>query len=137
MVMDWRECCRKDAKNIVPDDDMATSLIKTSKKKAAVNDQLSLVEETIEAKISLGYDSVRELLEALALQKGFKIYNHVCYTAFLKEFLNEEVVGEVFDEVRQARNDINYYGKEVSVEEARMILRQLGQLRVLLLEKVE
>ena len=35
-----------------------------------------MMEETAVSKISLAYDSVRELLEAWALNAGFKIYNH-------------------------------------------------------------
>ena len=71
---------------------------------------------------------IRELLEALAILKGYKIYNHDCFCAFLKEVLSESVMGDKFDKLRKIRNSINYYGKEVSVGEANKILSDLGSL---------
>ncbi|MBI4016529.1 MAG: hypothetical protein HY363_02440 [Candidatus Aenigmarchaeota archaeon] len=41
-----------------------------------------------------------------ALRKGYKIYNHVCYTAFLKEILHNETLAEEFNELRLVRNDV-------------------------------
>lgn len=119
----------KEAKKIQPDLQMAESLQKTSINKAYSSEQLELNEQTAAAKISLYYDSARELLEAIALKKGFKIYNHVCYTAFLKEILKESNLAEEFDALRKIRNDINYYGKEITLEETKAILMQLKKAR--------
>ncbi|HLC84425.1 MAG TPA: hypothetical protein VJH22_01385 [Candidatus Nanoarchaeia archaeon] len=128
--MDWASCLRKrEAKPIKPDIELAASLVNTSQNKAKSSDLLPLQKETVSSKISLSYDSVRELLESIALRQGFKIYNHVCYTGFLKEVLKENGIGEEFDELRIIRNDINYYGKEVSIEEARDVLSRLERLR--------
>ena len=133
--MNWNTCLRqKEAKVIKPDLEMATSLEKTSANKAFSSQLLELKEETVASKISLQYDSVRELLEAIALRHGFKIYNHVCYTGFLKEILKETELAEEFDELRVIRNDINYYGKEVSVIEAKEVLKKLEELRANLLK---
>jgi uncharacterized protein (UPF0332 family) len=79
--------------------------------------------------IPTAYDSLRELIEALALKKGFKIYNHECYTAFLKEIINEPRLGEEFDKVRIVRNSINYYGKRISIEDARKVINSITLLR--------
>lgn len=119
----------RQAKQIKPDAEMAASLQKTSANKAFSSQQLELREETIASKISLQYDAVRELLESIALLRGFKIYNHVCYTSFLIEVLEQSEVGEAFDRLRKIRNDINYYGKEISLEEAKEVLQHLEQLR--------
>ncbi len=128
--MNWNTCLRqREAKPVKPDTEMAASLEKTSANKAFSSQLLELKEETVASKISLHYDSVRELLEAIALRKGFKIYNHVCYTGFLKEIMKETEVAEEFDELRVIRNDINYYGKEVSVIEAKEVLERLENLR--------
>ena len=133
--MNWNTCLRqKEAKTIKPDLEMAASLEKTSANKAFSSQLLELQEETVASKISLDYDSVRELLEAIALRNGFKIYNHVCYTGFLKEIMKETELAEDFDELRIIRNDINYYGKEVSVIEAKEVLKRLESLRVKLLK---
>jgi len=136
--MDWNTCMEeKQAKQIKPDLEMAASLQKTSSNKAISSEELKLRQETVAAKISLSYDAVRELLEAIALIKGFKIYNHVCYTAFLKEILKQSQLAEDFDTLRKLRNDINYYGKEVSVEEAQQILKDLALLRKTLLKIIK
>jgi len=133
--MNWNTCLRqKEAKPIKPDLDMAASLEKTSANKAFSSQLLELKEETVASKISLDYDSVRELLEAIALRKGFKIYNHVCYTGFLKVILEEVELTEEFDELRIIRNDINYYGKNVSIIEAKEVLKRLEKLRANLLK---
>ena len=135
MAMNWNTCLRqREAKPIKPDIEMAASLEKTSANKAFSSHLLELKEETVSSKISLHYDSVRELLEAITLRKGFKIYNHICYTGFLKEILKETELAEEFDDLRVIRNDINYYGKEVSVIEAKDVLKRLENLRTKLLK---
>lgn len=133
--MDWNTCLRKqEAKQIKPDSEMALSLTKASANKALSSQLLKLQEETATSKISLSYDSVRELLEAIALQQGFKLYNHICYVGFLKEILKEENLAEEFDELRKIRNDINYYGKDVSLIETKAVLSRLEALRIELLK---
>ncbi len=129
-MVSWNLCIKqREVKEITPDEEMVQSLIKTSANKTFSADALELREETAAAKISLSYDSVRELLEAVSLNKGFKIYNHVCYTAFVKEVLKKEELAEEFDELRLIRNDINYYGKDVSVSESKQIIHRLQTLR--------
>ena len=81
------------------------------------------------SKISLAYDSLRELLEALALKHGYKIYNHECYTSFLKEILKENQNGDEFDDLRKIRNAVNYYEKDVLIEEAKEIIKRIKNLR--------
>lgn len=135
MVMNWKNCLqRQEAKRIKADKEMAASLEKTSMNKAFSSQLLALKQETAASKISLHYDSVRELLEAIALDQGFKIYNHTCYTGFLKEIMKEEELAEEFNELRIIRNEINYYGKEISLIEASEILHRLEHLRTKLLK---
>ena len=86
--MDWKECCNKRiVKEIKKDDELIKSLINISKNKLESENKLSMSDITAASKLSLAYDSLRELLEALAIKHGYKIYNHECYTAFLKEIL--------------------------------------------------
>ena len=127
--MDWKMCNNKDlVKEIKVDRHLINSLIKSSANKFNSQLLLELNEETASSKISLAYESLRMLLEALAISKGYKIYNHECYCAFLKEILNTSRIGDNFDTLRRIRNSINYYGKEVSTEEAKDILIKLEQL---------
>lgn len=129
--MDFNECLKKRiAKEVKPDLELIESLKKTSQNKLNSEEKLELSEVTAGSKISLLYDSLRELLEALAIKNKYKIYNHECYACFLKEILNESIKGDEFDELRKIRNGINYYAKDISVEETRDVLRRIRNLRL-------
>ncbi len=128
--MDWFECNKKRiVKEVNIDIDLIESLKKTSINKLNSENKLELDDVTAISKVSLVYDSLRELLEALALKNKFKIYNHDCYTPFLKEILKENEKAEEFDELRKIRNNINYYGKDISVLEAKEVIKRIKNLR--------
>ena len=128
--MDFNECLKKRiVKEIKPDFELIKSLKKISENKLNSTEKLELTEVTAGSKISLLYDSLRELLEALAIVKGYKVYNHECYTCFLKEILNESMKGDEFDELRKIKNGINYYAKDISVQESRGVLIRIKNLR--------
>lgn len=128
--MDWEECLDglfvKQARR---DDFLISSLLKSSSKKYESSRMLVLNETTASSKVILAYDSLRELLEALALSKEFKIYNHDCFCAFLKAILSESFVSGQFDKIRRVRNAINYYGKDISLDEAESLLVQIDEIR--------
>lgn len=128
--MDFNECLKKRiAKEIKPDFELIESLKKTSQNKLNSAEKLELTEVTAVSKISLLYDSLRGILEALAISKGYKVYNHECYTCFLKEIINESAKGDEFDELRKIRNGINYYAKDISIQESREVLTRIKNLR--------
>ncbi len=125
--MDWEACIKKTiAKEIKQDKNLVKSLreIADGKIKAAQ----SLSDEFFISKVTLLYDALRETLESVAIEKGYKIYNHECYTAFIKEILNLSREGDIFDNLRKIRNGINYYGKNLSKEEAEEVISELGNL---------
>jgi len=135
--MDWKDCLKnRIVKDIKVDNYMIDSLIKSSNKRTNSQKRLKIDSETANSKISLAYDALRELLEALAIKHSFKIYNHECYTYFLKEILKESQKADEFDELRKIRNGLNYYAQEVSLEEAKDILIRLGKLREEILELI-
>ena len=84
---------------------------------------------TANSKLSLAYDALREVLEALAIKQGYKIYNHECYTCFLRELLGTRLEAEEFDSLRRTRNKINYYGKELSINESDELVKKIKSLR--------
>lgn len=128
--MDWDECrIKRIAKHVKPDIEMIKSLIKSSKNKFESESELKMSNVTASSKISLAYDSLREMLEALSLKKSFKIYNHECYIPFLKEIMNKSEIGDEFDEIRKIRNAVNYYGKDISIKEAEEIIKRIKILR--------
>ena len=128
--MDFNECLKKRiAKEVNVEEELISSLIKTSKNKLDSEEKLELNEITLVSKIFLLYDSLRELLEALAIKNGYKIYNHECYTYFLKEILHQSIKGDEFDELRKIRNVVNYYAKDLNLAEGKSILERMKLLR--------
>ena len=103
-------------------------ILKSSSKKLKTQKSINLDNDAATSKISLAYESLRELLEALSINKGYKIYNHECYYAFLNEILGESEMADTFNKLRMIRNDVNYYGKDISAEEAEPILNELENL---------
>ena len=125
--MDWLECT---GKNIVKDVKPDRNLIVSAQKIASVKVESAnaLPKHLYIGKITLLYDALREYLECVALENGYKIYNHECYAAFLKEILGKKKEAEIFNNLRKVRNGINYYGKYVSEAEAAQIIADLNIL---------
>lgn len=122
--MDLYACKKKGmVKSVLPDVNMMQALQKTAKKKQKAASLLP--PEYYEVRFTLLYDALRALLEILALQRGLKIYNHECYTAFLKESIKDSRLGDEFDVLRRVRNGINYYGEELSPEEITSVMEQV------------
>jgi hypothetical protein len=134
--MDWKECnLKKFVKEVKPDEDLIKSLILSSENKRKSAEILKISNITASSKLSLFYDSLREILEAISIKKGLKIYNHECFTGFLKEVCNEEEFSKSFDKIRIIRNQINYYGKIFPVEDVRYLMNEIKKLRLILLKK--
>lgn len=129
-MMDWDECKLKNfVKLSSVDENLIKSLILQSQKKLITDKFSPLNKDTASTKVSNNYDSLREILEAIAIQKGFKIYNHDCFSAFLKEIIRLEKESFEFDNLRRIRNSINYYGKDLGIEEARDLILKINELR--------
>ncbi len=127
--MDWEECLKKNiSKGVKTDKALIASLLKSSGNKLKSSKRLGLDNVTANSKITLAYDSLRELLEALALSKGYKIYNHECYTSFLREIMNRSDFADKFDKIRKIRNGINYYGETVTTDSAKPIMQKTESL---------
>ena len=123
--MDWEKCNKqKLAKEIKTDPELVKSLIMQSNNKLYSSNLLELDIRTAASKFILVYDSLRELLEALAINKGYKIYNHDCYASFLNEIVKDENSAKIFDELRKIRNGINYYGNTISLKEGEALIKQ-------------
>ncbi len=128
--MDWKECIGSGmAKEITPDKEMVNSLLSSADKRIKSVNLLKTDNITANSKLSLAYDALREVLEALAIKQGYKVYNHECYTCFLRELLKASFEAEEFDSLRRTRNKINYYGKELSINESDELVKKIKNLR--------
>ena len=107
--MGLKECeSRRLIKRVSVDLELISSLKKTSKNKEISAGMLVLEDRTYASIISLYYDSLRELLEAIVLKNGFKIYNHECYVFFIDEILKDVDFSKGFDGVRRIRNGFTF-----------------------------
>ena len=133
--MNWKKCkFDRFVKNVREDKGLIESLIKSSENSLESSKLLILKETTSQAKFSLAYDSIREILEALALKKGYKIYNHECYVAFLKEICLEEKLSFRFNRFRFLRNQIHYYAKKINLNDFKIFFEDLKNFRKEILE---
>lgn len=134
--MDWEDCnFYKFAKKTKIDRGLINSLISSSNNKSKSAETLKLNKITSSSKFSLFYESLREILEAIALTKGFKIYNHECFVSFLREICNEEEFSKSFDRLRSLRNKVNYYGESLSVDFSKDLIKEIKILRASLIKK--
>ena len=85
-------------------------------------------EVNISAYVSLAYDSLRELLEALCISKGYKVLSHICIGELLKDILDEFDYDD-FDRLRYIRNSINYYGEKVDFDQGNEIIKKTFVMR--------
>ncbi len=129
-MMDWNECKINNwVKEVKAGQELIDSLKIQSNKKFQTAERIITDDISASTKFCDYYDSLRIILEAIALKKGFKIYNHDCLGGFLKEILKLEKEAEEFDKFRIIRNGINYYGQDLSPENANMLIQNLIQLK--------
>lgn len=113
--MTWKDCLEnRDVLNTAPNKFKVDSLIETAK------GRLEFTKKPKEGNANYVfedyYTSVLELLHAKAILDGFKIRNHLCIGFYLKGFLKQEKIFNLFDDVRYKRNSLVYYGKKMDFE---------------------
>ncbi|MBI2558891.1 hypothetical protein HYW20_06215 [Candidatus Woesearchaeota archaeon] len=107
------------------DTELAKSLITESYKILKVIKELNPSDANATLLMRECYESFRQICEAIAVYKGYKIYSHEAITAFIAEILNEKEIAESFDRYRKIRNSINYYGTPISLAETQKALVEI------------
>ena len=113
---------------------ISKSLIATAELDLQFLEKLEINEQSARKIMSNYYDVLRSILEAIALLEGYKVYSHEAFTFFLNE-KGEETLALKFDRFRKLRNNINYYGKNISVEEVKEYSAEIGNIVALLRKK--
>ncbi len=116
-----------------PDMQLAKSLIKMSENHLKSIEDMRLTEVSSATIMTNYYESLREIVEAIASIDGYKVYSHEAFTYFLKE-RGEDLISIKFDNYRKIRNSVNYYGKpvevgitEANINEIKKIIRELKE----------
>ena len=127
--MDLNECFRRGLiKKTKIDNELIKSLIEMSGIKETTVKTANLNELNISAYVSLAYDSLREVLEALCILKGYKVLSHICMGELLRDIL-EDFDYDEFDRLRWIRNSINYYGEKVDLEQGKEIISKIFSMK--------
>ncbi len=122
--MDLDECFRKGLiKRTKRNRGLARSLLEMANIKERTVKTAQLDELNISAYISLAYDALRQVLEAICVLNGYKVLSHACVGELLNELL-EDFNYKAFDRLRYVRNNINYYGIKVDFEQGKEIIRK-------------
>lgn len=131
--MDLNDCIRKGMiRKISVNDELIKSLIEMSSIKQQTVEEANLNERNISAYVSLAYDSLREILEAACISKGYKVLSHICISILMKD-LFEDFDKDELDRMRYIRNGINHYGTRVDFEQGREIIEKIFNIRKKLL----
>lgn len=115
-----------DVRRASPDKSLVKSLIEGAEKDIKFFNNLKIDENSARKLMVNYYDILGGILEAIASIDGYKIYLHEAFTFYLKEIKNEEVISIKLDRFRRIRNLINYYGKDISIEETK---ENIGEIK--------
>jgi len=122
--MDLDECFRKGLiKKTNVNTELIKSLIEMSKIKELAVSSAKIDKINISAYVSLAYDALREILEAICISRGYKVLSHICIGELLKDVLGADYAE--FDRLRWTRNSINYYGIKVDFEQGKEIIDKI------------
>ena len=114
---------RQKVKKQGPDFAEADSLMKQASARLADVLTLPLTEKNASFRFEAAYESVREALQAFMALDGFKPYSHEAIVAYaLETKICNEREAMALDRYREMRNDINYRGQNVTLEDAKAII---------------
>ena len=126
-------------KNTIKDMQLAKSLLSTAEQDLKFFKTLPINNISARKIVSNYYDILRSTLEALASLEGYKVYSHEAFTYYLKENVEGDT-SRKFERLRKIRNSINYYGKEISAEEAKELVNEIlaliDKIKSMLLKKL-
>ena len=114
----WEECVEyNSAKKVSPNLERADSLRGVAEERIGIIKEITL--KNCNFVFENYYTSLLELLQALIIQRGYKILNHICLGYFLRDVLKEDRLYNLFDDLRYKRNSLTYYGNKMDFETAK------------------
>jgi len=123
--MDLNECYRKGLiKKTKTNKELVKSLIEMADINESTVNTAKINSNNVSSYVSLAYDSLREILEALCILNGYKVISHLCLGELLKTMLADFDFNE-FDRMRYIRNGINYYGTKVDFKQGKEIIKKM------------
>jgi uncharacterized protein (UPF0332 family) len=113
--MNWDDCLKNKIKKIQPDTERAKSLTQIAQKRLE-SIKRRRQKEYPEFIVEEYYETIKELITALLLEKGYKSYSHECLITYLREnhniYSEEEL--DIIDQLRNIRHNIQYRGEPLA-----------------------
>jgi hypothetical protein len=127
--MDLDDCYRKNfIKKVKINKELLKSLVEMSNIKESTVNSAKINELNVPAYVSMAYDSLREMLEAVCISYGYKVTSHFCLGELLKTLIEDFNFNE-FDRMRYIRNGINYYGTKIDFEQGKEIIKKMFDMK--------
>ena len=106
-----------------PDPAEAESLLKQAQARWADLRTLSINEKNASFRFESAYECLREAIQSFMAREGYNPYSHEAVVVYAAEkgLLNEKETIS-FDRYREKRNDLNYRGQKITLEEAQEII---------------
>ena len=101
-LMKWEECMEKHVRRVNYDIKKSNSLNNTAKNRIKFLKTLRLNKNSATFIYEGYYTSLIEIIHTKAYERGYKILNHVCITAFIEQLYSHKE-SMLFDSLRQAR----------------------------------
>ena len=118
----------------MPDLSTAKALVKTSTNHLSFLENRHIDAISAASILVMYYEALREIVEAICLTEGFKVYSHEAFTSFLQE-KNEREIALLFDKYRKLRNAVNYYGESIDIAETEQARTDITKLIAALKQK--
>jgi uncharacterized protein (UPF0332 family) len=133
--MDLDECFKK---GFIKKTKIDSELIKSLKEMSDINEltvkSANIDNVNISAYVSMAYDSLHEVLEAICISKGYKVLSHICIDELMQKLFDDFDYDE-FDRLRWIRNGISYYGIKVEYNQGREIIKKIFEMKQILVKK--
>ena len=135
--MDVAECMKKGfIRPCKIDKNLVASLMEMSNIKEKIVTAAVIDNETVNGFLPMAYDSLREILECIAILLGYKVISHECLGKLLiKEGISFDHFE--FERFRYIRNSINYYGKKIEAPEGKQIIAKMMRMKKNLTPEVD
>ncbi|MEK6827073.1 MAG: hypothetical protein AABX99_01150 [Nanoarchaeota archaeon] len=116
------------------DTELIKSLIEMSEIKELTVNSAKIDKINISAYVSMTYDSLREMLEAICISYGYKVTSHLCLGELLSTLIKYFNFND-FDRFRYIRNGINYYGTKINFGQGKEIIKKMFDMKKRLLKE--
>ncbi len=104
------------------------SLFKSSRQAIITAKSIPLAESSLKTIFRELYEGFRECCEAIGYLKGYKFFDHLSITYFLRDILKQKYVAMKFDRYRKLRNNINYYGEDINISTVKEALKEIPKI---------